>query len=558
MSNPFLQYPGTNKAAVVIAKYYEGAFINGSVYFQGKPISSNVTVVVRKNLSYIPGNAIYNTPIDYDKHIIIAGVNNTYNFSLIAGEGAYISVIRNPELRFYSMGILPFNMQRIMFNGETGTNYAPISDDDAMRMTDSNFERTINITIYPANVSGYVYDNLDGKSGYNTSTGDKPLNGDLVLLYEIEKFNESQIANGMLVPEQINNNPKFGYTNESGYYSLSGLLPGYYLLNVYEGDYSLYQEIIPFAAGNNTFNISRPINSSVSGTVYYDNDDNSAYNPDTDEKISDAKVELIYYSNLRQNYVSSKNTTTDSNGYYSLTDIIPGDYYIQAVKGSEYVATNQLTIDANTTQTFNISMSLAPVNVSGYAKYLTIPIENATISFEKDNSISNNTAVNDEAVTNKKGYYSIDLQPGTYNVTVTKGDTVLEYYLEGEKLTITKGQGTATMDFALIKKSVTVTGRTLYDSSSFGNITILFMEDESIENNTAISNSVISDINGDYSIEIAPGSYIVSISIIEVNESGTLYDYKAPEGLTLKISDIDIAVGKKLNIELIKELKETG
>ncbi len=95
-----------------------------------------------------------------------------------------------------------------MFNGETGTDYAPISEADAMRKTGSNFERTINITIYPANVSGYVYDNLDGKSGYNTTTGDKPFNNAILLFYEIDKFNETQIANGMLVPEEVNNIPK--------------------------------------------------------------------------------------------------------------------------------------------------------------------------------------------------------------------------------------------------------------------------------------------------------------------------------------------------------------
>jgi len=111
MSNPFLQYPGTNKAAVVIAKYYEGAIVNGSVYFQGKPISTNVSVVVRKNLSYVPGNSTFDTPIDYDRYnLTITDKNNTGNFSLIAGEGAYISVIRNPEIRFYERGILPFDM----------------------------------------------------------------------------------------------------------------------------------------------------------------------------------------------------------------------------------------------------------------------------------------------------------------------------------------------------------------------------------------------------------------------------------------------------------------
>ena len=558
MSNPFLQYPGTNKAAVVIAKYYEGALINGSVYFQGKPISTNVTVVVRKNLSYVPGNSSFDTPVDYDKHEIIADQDNTHNFSLIAGGGAYISVIRNPELRFYDKGILPFNMQSEMFNGETGTDYAPISEADAMRKTGSNFERTINISIYPANVSGYVYDNLDGKNGYNVTAGDKPFNNAIILFYGIDKFNETQITSGMLVPEKVDNIPKQFLTDESGYYNLSGLLPGYYALNVYDRDYLIYQEIIPFKAGNNTLDIARPINSSVSGTVYYNNDDNSVYNPDVDEKISDATVDLIYYSNLQQTYLSIKNTTTDSSGYYSFTDVVQGDYYITAVKGSEYEAMQQLTVEANTTQTFNISMSLAPINVSGYAKYLTTPVENATITFEKDGSVSKNTAVTSEANTDKTGYYTVSLQPGTYNITVEKETTALEYYLEGEKLTITKGQEPASKDFALIKKSVTVTGTTLYTGSYFSNVTIGFNKDTSVKNNTAITSKVISNIKGDYSIELTPGTYNVSIINKQVNESGIIYLYKAPEGLTLTVSEIDITLGKTLNIELLKELVETG
>jgi len=188
----------------------------------------------------------------------------------------------------------------VMFDGENGTDYAPISADDAMRKEDSNFKRTINITIYPAKVSGYVYDNLDGKSGYNITTGDKPLNNTMLLFYEIEKFDETQIDKGMLVPDVVNNTPTVVFTDKSGYYNTSGLLPGYYALNVYDGDYLLYQEIIPFKAGNRTLDVPRPINSSVSGTVYYNNDGNSSYNPGVDEKISGANVELLYYSYVKE------------------------------------------------------------------------------------------------------------------------------------------------------------------------------------------------------------------------------------------------------------------
>ena len=77
-----------------------------------------------------------------------------------------------------------------------------------------------------------------------------------------------------------------------------------------------------------------------------------------------------------------------------------------------------------------------------------------------------------------------------------------------------------------------------------------------MENNSAISGSVISDINGDYNIELTPGSYTVSIINKEVNESGVLYVYKALEDITLVLSETDIITGKDLNIELVRELRE--
>ena len=131
-----------------------------------------------------------------------------------------------------------------------------VYDNDGLTDVD---ELTINvlkiITIF-ANVSGYVYDNLDGKSGYNITSGDKPIYNAMILFYKVKKFNETQIANGKLVIEEVDSSPlEIGFTNESGYYIIFELLPGYYAVNTYIEDYLIYQKIIAFEPGENTLEI---------------------------------------------------------------------------------------------------------------------------------------------------------------------------------------------------------------------------------------------------------------------------------------------------------------
>ena len=75
-------------AAVVIAKYYEGAIINGTVLFDGKPIDAQVAV--SKNLSYSPDSSFL---IDHDKTDTING-----SFEVIAGADSIVQIRRYPEL----------------------------------------------------------------------------------------------------------------------------------------------------------------------------------------------------------------------------------------------------------------------------------------------------------------------------------------------------------------------------------------------------------------------------------------------------------------------------
>ena len=129
----YMYYQG--KGAVVIAKYYAGAFINGSVSFNGEPV--DVQVVVQKNITQY-GTEI---PVDHDQNITTNGT-----FSVIAPAGNItLQIRRNVEL-----GQNAFVLKNVTFNQFDKSEYAIISDNEAMRMTD-NYSRYVDISIDPVN-----------------------------------------------------------------------------------------------------------------------------------------------------------------------------------------------------------------------------------------------------------------------------------------------------------------------------------------------------------------------------------------------------------------------
>jgi hypothetical protein len=432
-------------------------------------------------------------------------------------------------------------MKNVEFNGAAGTDYAPITEDDAMRRPDSNYNRTINIEIEPAYVEGYVYDDIDGKSGYNESS-DTALENVGLFFFEIEEFDETQVARGVLQPKTVKDIPQQVTTDENGYYNISGMLPSYYALNVYEDDFLIYQEITPLRPGDTSINISKKIKSSVSGITYYDEDEDGEYSLG-DKIIDGAQVELQYisYKYGSPTLVPVQNITSGSDGSYSFTDIIPGNYVIEAIKSNEYQTTEQLEVLENESQTFNISMMLAPVEVSGVAKYTDIPVQNSIITFEPDGSIEGkNTAVANEATTDADGLYTVELQPGSYNISVKKEEeSTLIFNLDPEeKLSIDLGDEPITRDFTLTKNSVTIAGVTSYEGTRIDNVSVRFTIDTWVENNSAQQRTIQSDEFGQYLVELSPGTYNIRVDH-EVNESGVIKTYSYSENQFIVFEALD-------------------
>jgi hypothetical protein len=505
----------SGKSAVVIAKYYAGAFVNGSISFMGEPLDAQV--VVQKNITHY-GTEI---PMDHDKNDTTNG-----NFSVIVPAGDFqIQIRRYPEVQ----SIL-FSMKNITFDSTTDPELAPITGEEAMRMG-GDYYRTLNISIDPAGVEGFIYVNNDNNDIYNVSV-DEPLNDVSVVILGIQNFdpNTGQPAS------YDYSNIRDLTTNADGYYNASGLLPGYYEVRVIEGDYLLKAEITLLYSGNTYYNVSKPEFASVEGTIYFDDNHNDEY--DAEEELSNVDAKLLY-QRLDGTDKLVDSITTDSSGSYSFTSLIPGRYYINATKGTDYATEEAVTLKEN-----NVSIDYATISVSGYTKYNGAAIENITIEFRPDETVENGTAQHGEASSNVDGWYTVKLMPGNYNVIVDYSGEQVIYSAEASLYTEI-GEEAKTFDISMEKQSFTVTGATKYAGSNVGNLPISFLPETSVENNTAAWASTESKTDGSYIVELMPGEYTVRV-IYTVNESGVDVTYKYEGELTVSTDrEYEIALTKE-------------
>lgn len=429
----YVYYQGNpGKTAVVIAKYYEGAYINGTILFEGKP--QDLQVVVRKNVSLYGGSI----PIDHDKDIAING-----SFHVIAPAGNIsLQVRRYPEL-----GINAFAITNVTFNSRNDTSLAPITEDEAMRNSD-NFTRFITIEIKPGTIKGYVYDERGNESGYNSSI-DQPLANAEVVIRGIESFNNQT----MQVEEYDNGMIREVETDANGSYIISGLLPGIYQLAVLTPDgFQIENTLVRVPEGNTTHDVVLPKPGNVSGVIYFDENDNEKYDPG--EEMEGVTVSLIYTTTPTHKMVIS--LVTNATGRYSFTSLIPGDYQINATLPG-YVGVENITIEANKTKLVNVSIDYLPVNVTGATidQQMMDNIGNISIAFVPDRSIENNTARFSSARSNETGYYSVLLRPGTYNVSVKQPVNVsgqLVTYIYSGHLVVNIGEGMKTFDILLARE----------------------------------------------------------------------------------------------------------
>ena len=423
----YMYYQG--KGAVVIAKYYAGAFINGTVLFKDEPI--DVQVVVQKNITQ------YTTeiPVDHDQNITMNG-----NFSVIVPAGNITLQIR----RNFELGQNSFILRNVTFNKLDDTDYSIITDSEAMRMTD-DYTRNVEISIDPASIEGFVYIDEDDNDFYNISN-DITLDNIDVNLIEIVEFNPDTGQ-----PQNIGDY-KTLKTNNGGYFNQSELMPGYYLIQAIQDDFIIHESFVSLYSGNKFYNISKPEEGGIKGITYFDNNSNGQYN--IGEEMNEVEVE-IKYTKIDGSTKIVNSLLTNNGGRYSFPSLIPGSYIISAIKDLDYATETTITINENETLIQNISMNYAAISISGN----TIDAENdiisnITINFNPDLNVENNTAQSNIIQSDDKGFYSVNIQPGSYDLVVNQTideNNVTYRYIYQEKLEIYIGEGLKTLDILVTK-----------------------------------------------------------------------------------------------------------
>ncbi len=504
-------YYGQDRSAVVIAKYYEGAFFNGTISCNNTPLPYASVAILDK----------YGFPHDY----ILTDENGSFN---LLSPGGNITLLFS-----YANELL---LKQITFNSTNNTLYAPVTDEEAMRLTDS-YSRYFNISIDPSTLEGFVYLDNNNNGSYDPII-DSPLPGITIELNDYYFGRPVQPVR----------------TDQQGYYIFRNLYPSKYNISAIDEDEFTLLDMasINIVPGNNSYNISKPKLAEVKGVTYTDDNDDTKYT--SGEEAKDVQIQLTY-TKLNGAKKTVAVTTTGTAGTYSFPSLIPGEYTLNATKRNTstgylvFLTEQTVTLTANKTSWVNISLNYAPVLVSGYTANNTIKIATIPVTFGPDKSVQNNTAVQITATSDAQGAYTVKLVPGVYNVTVQKTETGTTVYTFSGKLIIPLGEGTATYNIEITKESVTVRGNTTYNDKGKGNITIVFSKDLRYANNTAVTKNVKSDINGSYTIELIPGSYNVTVMEI-VNESGQNITYTGTAGqLSLNKGD----ASRILNILLTRE-----
>jgi dolichyl-diphosphooligosaccharide--protein glycosyltransferase len=484
-------YFNTQRGAVVIAKYYEGAKINGTVVINGAPYIADI--VVQKNVSY------FGTSFGIDHDRVISDENGTFSV-LAPGGNISIQIRRNTEL-----GANAFVMKTLRFNSEDNPLLSPISDDEAMRKTDYIRELG-NITIEPATIAGYVYENQDNDSSTYNETADLPLSDVDVMIMEITQFDEQGQPVSIGTFKELT-------TDADGYYSAEELIPGIYVIRASIDDFIIHEDFLFAPSGNNSYDILNPEPADINGVAYIDTNGNNEY--DQGEETDDVNIELIY-TTLTDERIPVDSQKTDSTGSYAFTDLIPGSYVLNTTKANtvtgylDYATETPVTLEEDKSTSLNISLAIAPIRVTGETRHNGDLIGDIRMTFSPDESIQNNTAVEVSGAASEEGQYTLFVQPGAYNVTVDHTVDEGIFSFTG-KLTMNMGDGIRTYNIDMLKESITVTGSTQYNGIPKENITIRFVPDNTIQNNSAIYSTEMSNENGKYQAELYPGIYNVEI-----------------------------------------------
>lgn len=507
-------YYGGGKSSVVIAKYFEGAYLNGTVRsVNGSPLPY-VHAIILDSYGF-PHDNVY--------------TDQSGHFSLISPGGNVTLLLTYPGDTLL--------LHRVTFNQTgNGSVYKPVTDAQAMRQPGTNYTRSFAFSINNSNLTGFVYNDVNGNKSYDPGV-DTPIPG--------VKVHLDDLFFSRTFPDAT--------TDANGKYQFANIPPSEYNVSAIQNNFTLNTSKVDVEPGPFWHNVSKPLNGGVTGVIFKDINSNSK--PDVGEAQAGVNVTLRY-TTLAGKQILVGQQVTGSSGTYQFSSLVPGKYTINASLRSsttgnlEYTTEKAVTITPNATLANNMTLTYAKIAVTGKTTTANNQtVAGVSVSFSPDRQVANNTAAATTATTDKNGSYTANLLPGSYNVTVNKQQGATTVYKFTGKLVITPGQNTITYNIALTKTSITVTGTTTQNGLPIGNMTVTFKPDGSA-NNTAILSTSKSNATGIYTTELAPGAYNVTANgLLKVNGTNTTFIQVSIQHLIVKTGDPKTT----LNIPMTRE-----
>jgi len=277
-------------------------------------------------------------------------------------------------------------------------------------------------------------------------------------------------------------------TDPNGDYLVTDLAPGSYAVNATKAGYQT-QVIGATVASNSTTTVNFALITNpgaIAGTVT----DAVTTNP-----IAGATI-LVFRG---RTYMGS--ALTDVNGNYTVSNLAPGQYFVNAEAKNYQSAVQGATVVSNVTTTADFTLEPTPGNIAGT---VTNSANGNPIPGTKISVLSNSTLVA-STLTDPSGNYSIvGLAPGNY--TVVANATNFNISAVGANVT---ANNTTTVNFALTVTPGNIIG-TVRDAVTTS--LIAGAEIDVYSGQTLIA-STLTDPNGNYQVQnLAPGSFVVTAS----------------------------------------------
>jgi hypothetical protein len=274
------------------------------------------------------------------------------------------------------------------------------------------------------------------------------------------------------------------YSLENGVYSISSIPAGTYRLEV-----SSY-----------TFGTQAPVEVTVgSAELKYQNLTikygylEGYVRDSSNNSIAGATVSMYYES-----------TTTNSNGYYLLSEYTTSGSYTVTAKAKGYVgSTSNVSIVVGTTTYCNITLASSGA-ISGYV-------------FDQNNQpladiygrVTDTTVPTDVTYTNSTGYYIIDSNLGTGTYSVVFGEGSSKYLTYTANISVTAGATTSNQNVTLVLGG-SISG---YVTNAYGAPrSSIYVYAYNLTNTTTYVTSAYTDSNGFYNITKLPaGTYMIKV-----------------------------------------------